>query len=114
VPGLPDSVTREAYTHEVSSAGFWPGNDAFPQAVFYSYAYPEPAGFRDRPISAGYFEAKLGEFILLYDTLLEAAEPDALLLDFLTSTYAAAAEAGHWDRGALECRMGVPARVRPL
>ena len=113
VPGLPDSVTREAYSHEVSSAGFWPGNDAFPQAVFYSYAYPEPAGFRDRPISAGYFEAKLGEFILLYDTFLEAAEPDALLLDFLTSTYAAA-EAGHWDRGALECRMGVPARVRPL
>jgi Family of unknown function (DUF5996) len=94
--------------------GFWPGNDAFPQAAFYSYAYPEPAGFRDRPISAGYFEAKLGEFILLYDTLLEAAEPDALLLDFLTSTYAAAAETGHWDRGALECRMGVPAQVRPL
>jgi hypothetical protein len=114
VPGLPDSVTREAYSHEVSSAGFWPGNDAFPQAVFYSYAYPEPAGFRDRPISAGYFEAKLGEFILLYDTLLEAAEPDALLLDFLTGTYAAAAEAGHWDRGALECPMGVPAQVRPL
>jgi hypothetical protein len=114
VPALPDSVTREAYSHEVSSAGFWPGNDAFPQAAFYSYAYPEPAGFRDRPISAGYFEAKLAEFILLYDTLLEAAEPDALLLDFLTSTYAAAAETSHWDRGALECRMGVPAQVRPL
>jgi Family of unknown function (DUF5996) len=73
VPGLPDSVTREAYSHEVSSAGFWPGNDAFPQAAFYSYAYPEPGGFRDRPITAGYFEAKLGEFILPYDTLREAA-----------------------------------------
>ncbi len=114
VPALPDSVTREAYSHEVSSAGFWPGNDAFPQAAFYSYAYPEPEGFRDWPITAGYFEAKLGEFILLYDTLRESAEPDALLLDFLTSTYAAAAEAGHWDRGALECQMGVPAQVRSL
>ena len=99
VPALPDSVTREAYSHEVSSAGFWPGNDAFPQAAFYSYAYPEPAGFRDRPITAGYFGANLAEFILPYDTLREAAEPDALLLHFLTSTYAAAAEAGHWDRG---------------
>jgi hypothetical protein len=114
VPALPDSVTREAYSHEVSSAGFWPGNDAFPQAAFYSYAYPEPAGFRDRPISAGYFEAKLGEFILPYDTLREAAEPDALLLDFLASSYAAAAETGHWDRGALECPIGGPAQVRPL
>jgi hypothetical protein len=114
VPALPDSVTREAYSHEVSSAGFWPGNDAFPQAAFYSYAYPEPGGFRDWPITTGYFEAKLGEFILLYDTLRESAEPDALLLDFLTSTYAAAAEVGHWDRGALECQMGVPAQVRSL
>jgi Family of unknown function (DUF5996) len=114
VPALPDSVTREAYSHEVSSAGFWPGNDAFPQAAFYSYAYPEPAGFRDRPLKAGYFEAKLGEFILPYDTLRSAADPDALLLDFLFSTYAAAAEAGHWDRAALECPIGVPAQVRPL
>jgi Family of unknown function (DUF5996) len=114
VPALPDSVTREAYSHEVSSAGFWPGNDAFPQAAFYSYAYPEPGGFRDWPVTTGYFEAKLGEFILLYDTLRESAEPDALLLDFLTSTYAAAAEVGHWDRGALECQMGVPAQVRSL
>jgi hypothetical protein len=66
------------------------------------------------PITAGYFEAKLAEFILPYDILREAAEPDALLLHFLTSTYAAAAEAGHWDRGALECQTGVPAQVRPL
>jgi Family of unknown function (DUF5996) len=114
VPGLPDSVTREAYSHEVSSAGFWPGNDAFPQAALYSYAYPEPAGFRDGALRAGYFEAKLGEFILPYDTLRAAADPDALLLDFLFSTYAAAAEAGHWDRAALECPIGVPAQVRPL
>jgi Family of unknown function (DUF5996) len=115
VPGLPDAVTREAYSHEVSSAGFWPGNDAFPQAAFYSYAYPEPAGFRDRPITpGGYFEAKLAEFILPYDTLRAAVEPDALLLDFLSSTYAAAAEAGRWDRAALECHIGVPGQVRQL
>ena len=115
VPGLPDAVTREAYSHEVSSAGFWPGNDSFPQAAFYSYAYPEPAGFRDKPVPAGaQFDAKLGEFILPYDIVRTAAEPDTLLLDFLSMTYAAAAEAGHWDRAALECPLGVPGRVRPL
>jgi hypothetical protein len=115
VPGLPDTVTREAYSHEVSSAGFWPGNEAFPQAAFYSYAYPEPPGFRDRQITPGaYFDAKLGEFVLLYDTVRAAPNPDALLLDFLSTTYAAAAEAGHWDRAALECPMGVPAQVRRL
>jgi hypothetical protein len=115
VPGLPDPVTREAYSHEVSSAGFWPGNDAFPQAAFYSYAYPAPAGFGDRPVTPGArFDAKLGEFILPYDAVRAAAEPDALLLDFLSTTYAAAAEAGGWDRAALECPIGAPAQVRRL
>jgi uncharacterized protein DUF5996 len=115
VPGLPDAVTREAYSHEVSSAGFWPGNEAFPQAAFYSYAYPEPAGFRDRQVTSGaYFDAKLGEFILLYDKVRAAADPDALLLDFLSTTYAAAAEAGGWDGASLECPIGVPAQVRRL
>jgi Family of unknown function (DUF5996) len=115
VPGLPDAVAREAYSHEVSSAGFWPGGDAFPQAAFYSYAYPEPAGFRDRPVATGgYFDATLGEFILPYETVRTAADPDAMLLDFLSSTYAAAAEAGGWDRAALECPIGVPAQVRAL
>ncbi|HEX8757429.1 MAG TPA: DUF5996 family protein, partial [Steroidobacteraceae bacterium] len=115
VPGLPDAVTREAYSHEVSSAGFWPGGDTFPQAVFYSYAYPEPAGFRERPVTKGArFEPALGEFILPYDALRAAAEPDALLLDFLSSTYTAAADTGHWDRAALECDIGVPARVRQV
>jgi hypothetical protein len=115
VPGLPDDVTREAYSHEVSSAGFWPGNEAFPRAGFYSYAYPEPAGFRDRPVTPGAtFDTTLGEFILPYDTVRAALEPDALLLDFLSSTYAAAAETGGWDRKALECPFGVPGRVRPL
>ena len=115
VPGLPDAVAREAYSHEVSSAGFWPGNDAFPRAAFYSYAYPEPAAFRSRPVPLGAtFDATLGEFMLPYDTVRDAAEPDALLLDFLATTYAAAADAGHWDRAALECATGVPARVRPI
>jgi hypothetical protein len=115
VPGLPDAVTREAYSHEVSSAGFWPGNNAFPQAAFYSYAYPEPAGFRHRPATPGArFDQALGEFILPYDTVRAAADPDALLLDFLSTTYAAAAECGGWDRAALECPFGVPAQVRPL
>ncbi len=115
VPGLPDAVTREAYSHEVSSAGFWPGNEAFPQAAFYSYAYPEPMGFRDRAVTPGArFDAALGEFVLPYDTVRTAKNPDALLLDFLSTTYAAAADAGRWDRAALECAIGIPARVRPL
>jgi len=115
VLGLPDAVVREAYSHEVSSAGFWPGNDAFPRAAFYSYAYPEPDGFRNRPIARGaYYDATLGEFILAYDLVRAAADPDALLLDFLETTYAAAAEGGNWDRAALECSMGIPRRVRPI
>lgn len=115
VPGLPDAVAREAYSHEVSSAGFWPGNDAFPRAAFYSYAYPEPPGFRSRAHSPGaYFDASLGEYILPYDTVRTAADPDALLLDFLMSTYTAAAEAGAWNRAQLECPPGAPGRVRPI
>jgi hypothetical protein len=115
VPGLPDNVTREAYSHEVSSAGFWPGNDSYPQAAFYSYAYPEPRGFRDRPsVAGGNFDTKLGEFILPYEAVRTASDPDGLLLDFLESTYTAAAESGGWDRTRLECPIGVPRRVRPL
>ena len=115
VPGLPDSVTREAYSHEVSSAGFWPGSEAFPQAAFYSYAYPESAGFRDRAVTPGArYDGTLGEFFLPYDTVRNAAEPEALLLDFLSTTYAAAADTGGWDRTALECPIGVPGRVRQV
>jgi hypothetical protein len=106
---------REAYSHEVSSAGFWPGAEAFPRAAFYSYAYPEPAGFRARPVAPGsYFDTTLGEFILPYDTVAQAGQPDALLLDFLSTTYVAAAETGGWDRAALECPLGIPGRVRPI
>jgi hypothetical protein len=113
VPGLPDAVTREAYSHEVSSAGFWPGSDAFPQAAFYSYAYPEPPGFRDRAVTAGgHFDANLGEFVLLYETVRSSADPDTLLFDFLSSTYVAAAESGGWDRAQLDCLPGSPGQVR--
>jgi hypothetical protein len=115
VPGLPDTVTREAYSHEVSSAGFWPGSDAYPQAAFYSYAYPEPAGFRDAAVPAGAeFDSSLGEFILRYDVLRRVPDPDGMLLDFLSATYAAAADAGRWDRATLECAFGAPARVRSV
>ena len=115
VPGLPDAVAREAYSHEVSSAGFWPGNDAFPQAAFYSYAYPEPAGFRERPVTSGaHYEEKLGEFLLPYDVIRSSADPEGTLLDFLSQTYAAAADSGGWDRAALECSLGAPGRVRAV
>jgi len=115
IPGLPDSVTREAYSHEVSSAGFWPGSEAYPHPAFYSYAYPEPPGFRARPVPGrALFDTALGEFVLPYDTVRAAADPDALLLDFLSSTYAAAAECGGWDRAALECPLGVPGQVRQV
>ena len=115
VLGLPDAVTREAYSHEVSSAGFWPGSEAFPQAAFYSYAYPEPVGFRDRSVTPGArYDGALGEFILPYDTVRNATAPEALLLDFLTTTYMAAADSGGWNRAALECAMGSPGKVRQI
>jgi hypothetical protein len=115
IPALPDAIAQEAYSHEVSSAGFWPGNDALPFAAFYSYAYPEPKDFRARAITPGaYFDAALGEFLLPYETVRTAADPDALLLDFLSSTYIAAAETGGWNRAELECPMGVPGQVRKV
>ncbi len=115
VPGLPDEVVREAYSHEVSSAGFWPGNDSFPRAAFYSYAYPEPEGFDKYAMTHGaYYDSTLREFILPYDDVRNATNPDSVVLDFLTRSYQAAAELGHWDRAALECEMGEPGRVRPV
>nr|MBO2512743.1 hypothetical protein [Gammaproteobacteria bacterium] len=114
-PSTPDEVTREAYSHEVSSAGFWPGA-GLDYPAFYSYAYPEPAGFktaRVEPAEAFYADA-LGEFVLRYDAVREASDPDAQLMSFLESTYRAAAELGGWDRAALECPIGTPLRPRPL
>lgn len=104
VPHLPDRVAREAYSHEVSSCGFWPGNEAYPQAAFYSYAYPAPPGFAEasvQPAEAFYFEP-LGEFLLPYEAVRAAEDPEALVISFLQSTYEAAATLGGWDRSLLE------------
>jgi hypothetical protein len=115
IPGLPDAVTREAYSHEVSSAGFWPGSDTYPQAAFYSYAYPSPTGFDTASVQpAGAFWAKeMGEWLLPYEAVRSAADPDTALLQFLESTWRAAADLGRWDP-ALECALGVPARPRQV
>jgi len=106
IPHLPDWVTQEAYSHEVSSCGFWPGGGVINYPGFYSYAYPEPAGFRQASVKPpdAFYCTELGEFILPYDAVRLSSSPDATLLDFLQSTYEAAAELGKWDRQALERR----------
>ena len=116
VPGLPDAVTREAYSHEVSSAGFWPGSDASPRAAFYSYAWPAPPGFAEAPVrpAGARFDGSLGEFLLDYETVRTAPDPEATLLEFLQSTYQAAATLGDWDRRALECAPGNPRQPREV
>jgi hypothetical protein len=116
VPGLPDAVTREAYSHEVSSAGFWPGSDASPRAAFYSYAYPAPPGFAEAPVrpAGARFDASLGEFLLDYETVRVAPDPEAALLEFLQSTYEAAATLADWDRAALECAQGTARQPRSV
>ncbi|HLZ84534.1 MAG TPA: DUF5996 family protein [Caulobacteraceae bacterium] len=112
VPHLPDAVAREAYSHEVSSAGFWPGGPGAEEAAFYAYAWPEPPGFRDAAVSPAEarYDAGLGEFVLPYEAVRRVADPDATLLSFLSSTYAAAADLAAWDRAALDCELG---RARP-
>lgn len=104
VPNLPDWVAREAYSHEVSSCGFWPGGEAMPYPVFYAYAYPEPEGFKSASVSPAraHYNSSLGEFILPYDDVRQATSPDTMLLEFLQSSYEAAADLGRWDRPALE------------
>jgi hypothetical protein len=99
-----DQITRDAYSHEVSSVGFWPGGRGIEGAAFYSYAAPTPAGFGDRPArpAAAYYHKQMGEFLLMYDDLRAASSPRQTLLEFCESTYAAAADLGHWDREALE------------
>jgi hypothetical protein len=103
VPHLPNAVTREAYSHEVSSLGLWPGNEMMPDPIFYSYAYPEPRGFsevRIQPAAARY-NSQLKEFVLRYEDVRAASSPDAALLEFARSTYDAASKLGSWDRAAL-------------
>jgi hypothetical protein len=103
-PNVADFVTREAYSHEVSSCGFWPGNGGFGRPAFYSYAYPTPTGFQDAAVSprSAYFSRDLGEFILNYDDMRQEPEPENAALGFFQSTYEAAAELARWDRSALE------------
>ena len=101
---MPDAVTREAYSQEVSSLGFWPGADAMPQAIFYSYAYPEPKGFSEakaKPDAASY-NSQFHEFVLPYDAVRTSKSPDDAILDFAQSTYDAASTLSGWDRAALE------------
>ncbi len=104
MPGLPDWITREAYSHEVSSAGFWPGGGPLPFPLFYSYTYPQPDGFAAAKVkpSAAYYTTDMGEFVLPYDEVRKAKSPDAVLLEFLQTTYEAASTFGTWDRKALE------------
>ena len=102
VPNCADWVMHEAYSHELSSCGFWPTGSG---AAFYAYAYPEPDGFRDWAVPAGsFYDASLGEFLLPYEAVRSAGDPDTLVLSFLQATYEAAAESGGWDRPALERR----------
>jgi Family of unknown function (DUF5996) len=103
-PNLADWVMRDAYSHEVSSCGFWPGSADLPQPVFYAYAYPEPTGFAAAAVQPGgaFYSTPMKEFLLPYDSVREAADPEAALLAFCQSTYEAAADLGGWDRKANE------------
>jgi hypothetical protein len=103
VPGLADRVTRDAYSHEVSSCGFWPGAPGM-DAMFYSYAYPEPPGYAQTPVKPDFaaFDKKFGEFVMPYEAMRQSPDSDAALMEFLQSTYEAAANCAQWDRAALE------------
>jgi hypothetical protein len=109
-PGVPDRITREAYSHEVWSAGFWPGDERFTQPIFYAYAYPAPPKFDEGPVmpAAAHFDRTLGEFVLPYEAIRTDARPDEAVTAFLQSTYEAAASRGGWDRAALERPAATP------
>jgi hypothetical protein len=101
-PPRPDRMQQEAYSHEVSSCGFWPGNGGYGKAAFYCYAAPVPEGLAGRPLAHGAWDPALGEFLLPYDQVRTAADPATMLMEFLESTYVACADAAYWDRAALE------------
>jgi Family of unknown function (DUF5996) len=109
-PNVASWVMAEAYSHEVSSCGFWPGNGGYGRAAFYVYAYPEPAGYGDTHLATtdAFYDEGLGQFILPYDAVHRASDPDKLLLGFLQETYAAAAKLANWDRKALEREGAAP------
>ncbi len=102
---MPDRVMQEAYSHEVSSCGFWPGSDQFPHPAFYAYCYPTPATFGQQPVkpAEAFYSTEMGEFFLKYEDVRSAANPEDKLAYFLESTYVAAANTGNWDRNNLEC-----------
>jgi hypothetical protein len=104
-PNVPVRVMQEAYSHELSSCGFWPGNDQLPEAVFYSYCYPAIPDFSKQPVapSEAYFHEQMGEFILPYEAVRQSDDPEKKLLQFMQTTYEAAANTANWDREALEC-----------
>ncbi|MES2096621.1 MAG: DUF5996 family protein [Pseudomonadota bacterium] len=110
MPGLPDDVTCEAYSHEEASIGFWAGSDAYPQAAFYAYAYPSPEGYAGAKLAPeeAAWNAEMGEFLLPYDAVRTSADPEAALLTFCQSSYDAAADLAKWDREHLECPLGRP------
>ncbi len=105
VPNIPLAVMQEAYSHEVSSCGFWPGNEQFPHPAFYSYCYPAQAEFSKQPVkpNEAFFSAEMGEFMLLYEVVQRSDDPEGVLMQFLQSTYEAAANTANWDRKDLEC-----------
>ena len=104
VPNCPDYVAQEAYSHEVCSAGFWPGNETVPYAAFYSYLYPEPAGYAEAKVQPeqAFYHQTLHEFILPYEAVRKSENPKQTLLNFLETTYAAGADLAGWNRAALE------------
>ncbi|WP_158795799.1 DUF5996 family protein [Pedobacter sp. L105] len=105
-PNIPNRVMQEAYSHEVSSCGFWPGSEQSPAPVFYAYCYPTPADFQEQPVkpAQAFYSQEMGEFILPYEVVQQATDPAATLLQFLRSTYTAAAKTGNWDKD-LECNL---------
>lgn len=118
VPGLPDEVMREAESHENYAAGFWPGGglSGIEYPAFFAYAYPAPAGIEEAAVqpSDAFFAREPGEFLLPYDAVRRAADPEATLFQFFQSTYEASANLGGWDRASLECAPGEPMRPRRL
>ena len=116
VPNMPEAVVLDAYSHEVSSAGFWPGGQGVDYAAFYSYAAPSPPGFGKSPVrpQEAFWNQDLNQYLLPYDAVRTAGDPEEMLMEFLTSTYEAAASAGNWDRAALETPVGVPGVPRKV
>ncbi len=113
---MPASVVLDAYSHEVSSAGFWPGGQGVDYPAFFSYASPSPPGFDKAPVrpAQAFWKRELNQYLLTYDAVRTAGDPEETLMEFLTSTYEAAASAGDWDRAALECPLGVPGVPRKV